>query len=184
MRRSLWFWGRRLSARGGLGRRRQGTFKAFTKDDAKGLVVLPFSGWSPKFEGYNNGLQLIEFTSTSIQTAGTAKTHGWVERGIFVKNRLVSLSDLALSVVDYTNKKTPTVVAELTLARNVVDARPHGDQLAMLSGDWWWENDQQHSELRQIPTEPGRGINRCGRRHGPHRRNECARISQWLACPM
>jgi hypothetical protein len=127
-----------------------GTFKAFTKDDTQGLVVLPFSGWDPSGYDYNNGLQLIEFTNTSIATSGTAKTKGWVERGIFVKNRLVSLSDLALSVVDYTDHAKPSVVAELTLARNVVNVKPAGDNVVEVSSDFW-DNDTDHSHLRVLP---------------------------------
>jgi hypothetical protein len=128
-----------------------GTFKAFTKSgDSSGLVVLPFSGWSSNDSTYNNGLQLIEFTPTTLRTAGAAKTHGWVERGIFVKNRLVSLSDRALSVVDYSVIDAPTVVTELTLARNVISAKPSVDTIAELSSDWF-ENDADHSDLRVIP---------------------------------
>src|SRR5207245_2778546 len=41
-----------------------GTFKAFTMDASKGLVVLPFSGWSYDSQAYNNGLQLIDFTAS------------------------------------------------------------------------------------------------------------------------
>ncbi|MGZ3423428.1 MAG: beta-propeller domain-containing protein [Polyangiales bacterium] len=127
-----------------------GTFKAFTKDDKQGLVVLPFSGWSSKDGQYNNGLQLIEFSDTSINTSGTAKTRGWVERGIFVKGKLVSLSDIALSVVDYTDRANPKVVADLTLARNVIDAQPNGTTIAQLSSDWW-DNDLSKSEMRVLP---------------------------------
>jgi len=130
-----------------------GTFKAFTKNDNEGLVVLPFSGWSSDFRQYNNGLQLIEFSQNSVTTSGAARTKGWVERGVFVKDRLVSLSDLSLSVVDYTDHKQPTVVAELTLARNVVDARPHGETIAQLSSDWYYENDHDHSALRILPID-------------------------------
>ena len=86
---------------------------------------------------YNNGLQLIEFTPDTQTLAGTAKTHGWVERGIFVGNRLVSLSDLALSVVDYTDPMNPSVITELTLARNVITAQPRGETIAEISSDWW-----------------------------------------------
>jgi hypothetical protein len=128
-----------------------GTFKAFTKNDAEGLVVLPFSGWDPGGYAYNNGLQLIEFTEQSISSSGTAKTKGWVERGIFVKNRLVSLSNLALTVVDYSDHEQPNVVAELTLARNVVNVKPIGGQnLVEVSSDFW-DNDTDHSELRVMP---------------------------------
>jgi hypothetical protein len=129
-----------------------GTFKAFTKDDTQGLVVLPFSGWSYDSYQYNNGVQLIEYTPTSIRTAGAAKTKGWVERGILVKGRVVSLSDMALSVIDYSNKDNPKVIKEMTLARNVVSARPDGATIAQLSSDWW-ENDSTSSELRVLPIQ-------------------------------
>ena len=127
------------------------TFKAFTENDAMGLVVLPFSGWDSTSYQYNNGLQLIEFTASSINTAGAAMSRGWVERGIFAKNRLVSLSDLALTVVDFTDHANPKVVTEMTLARNVVDVKPRGDTVAELSSDFW-DNDQKHSTLRVLPT--------------------------------
>ncbi len=128
-----------------------GTFKAFTMDATQGLVVLPFSGWSNTSQTYNNGLQLIDFTASSITTGGAAHTHGWVERGIFVKNRLVSLSDLSLAVVDYTNHDAPTVTAELTLARNVITAQPQGSSnIAEISSDWW-NNDVTWSEVRLVP---------------------------------
>ncbi|MCK6546941.1 beta-propeller domain-containing protein [Myxococcota bacterium] len=127
-----------------------GTFKAFTMDATRGLVVLPFSGWSSTTQEYTNGLQLIEFSPNSIRTAGVARTHGWVERGIFVQNRLVSLSDTSLSVVDYSNHDAPVVTAELTLARNVVSAQPAGSVIAEVSSDWW-DNDVSTSKLRLLP---------------------------------
>jgi len=128
-----------------------GTFKAFVKDDTQGLVVLPFSGWDYNSYAYNNGVQLIQYSPTSISTAGAAHTHGWSERGIFVNGRIVSLSDLALSVVDYSDRMNPKVVTELTLARNVVSAKPNGATISELSSDWW-ENDSSSSELRVLPT--------------------------------
>lgn len=127
-----------------------GTFKAFTKSDTEGLVVLPFSGYDYNSAAYNNGLQLIEFTPNTIQTSGAARTKGWVERGIFVKNRLVSLSDVSLAVVDYTNHAAPSVVTELTLARNVVNSTAQDNgTVAELSSDFW-DNDKSHSELRVL----------------------------------
>lgn len=129
-----------------------GTFKAFTMDQSKGLVVLPFSGWDNDSQAYNNGLQLIEFNEASVRTAGASHSKGWVERGIFVGSRLVSLSDLALSVVDYSDHDNPTVVSELTLARNVVNVRPLGAAAAELSSDFWGY-DTDHSTLRVLPTD-------------------------------
>ncbi len=127
-----------------------GTFKAFTMDATQGLVVLPFSGWDYTNQTYNDGLQLIDFTASSISTGGAAHTRGWVERGIFVKNRLVSLSDLSLAVVDYSNHAAPVVTTELTLARNVITAQPQGANIAEISSDWW-DNDVTWSEVRLVP---------------------------------
>ncbi|MBX3220675.1 MAG: beta-propeller domain-containing protein [Labilithrix sp.] len=127
-----------------------GTFKAFTRDDAKKLVVLPFSGWSPSSYEYMNGVQLIEYDTGAITTRGAAKSKGWVERGVFVKNRLVALSDQALSVIDYADRNSPKVVKQITLARNVVSAEPNGATIAQLSTDWWGY-DNQRSELRVLP---------------------------------
>lgn len=127
-----------------------GTFKAFTMDAAKGLVVLPFAGWDYDDNTYNNGLQLIQFTPTSQTLGGAAHTRGWVERGIFVGNRLVSLSDLSLAVIDYSDPMAPSVINEVTLARNVITARPAGSTIAEVSSDWW-DNDVSTSEVRVLP---------------------------------
>ena len=128
----------------------QSTFKAVTMDASRGLVLLPFSGWDAPDLQYRDGVQLIEFTPSSITTAGAAHTTGSVERGIFVKNRLVSLSDLALSVIDYSNPLAPAVTGSLTLARNVATAQPSGSTIAEISSDWW-DNDVSHSEVRVLP---------------------------------
>jgi len=138
------------------------TFKAFTEDDTRGLVVLPFGSWSNKDYTYINGVQLIQFTPPTAATAGanatpgsiaisgTAGTKGYVERGIFVKNRLISLSDLTLAVIDYSTPTNPVTVTEVTLARNVVDATPQATTIAELSTDWWG-NDTSTSDLRLRP---------------------------------
>ena len=39
------------------------TFKAFTMDTTQGLVVVPYSGWDSNSGQYNNGVQLVQFTS-------------------------------------------------------------------------------------------------------------------------
>jgi hypothetical protein len=139
-----------------------GTFKAFTMDATKGLVVLPFSGWSSDSQSYNDGLQLIDFTASSVTTGGAAHTRGWVERGIFVKTRLVSLSDLSLAVVDYTDHNAPTVVTELTLARNVITAQPQSaTAIAEISSDWW-DNDVTWSEVRLLPIDNAEELTGAG----------------------
>jgi hypothetical protein len=126
------------------------TFKAVTIDDSKGLMVVPFSGWDPNASAYTNGVQLLQYTQAGITSSATAFSKGWVQRGIFVNNRLFSISDEALAVVDYTNPAAPQVVTQLTLARNVVNAQPQGATIAELSSDWWG-NDVTSSEMRVLP---------------------------------
>ena len=126
------------------------TFKAFVVNSPLGLAVVPFDGWDSTTSQYFNGVQLLQFTPTGLASSATARTTGWVERGIFVNNRLLSLSDEALAVVDYTNPSAPTVVSEMTLARNVVNAQPQGTTIAELSSDWWG-NDMTTSEMRVLP---------------------------------
>jgi hypothetical protein len=140
------------------------TFKAVTIDDSKGLMVVPFSGWDPSASSYTNGVQLLQYTPTGITSSATAFSKGWVQRGIFVNNRLFSISDEALAVVDYTNPATPQVVTQLTLARNVINAQPQGSTIAELSSDWWG-NDVTSSEMRVLPlanaaetTDNGKGV--------------------------
>ncbi|MFI5298570.1 MAG: beta-propeller domain-containing protein, partial [Polyangiales bacterium] len=127
------------------------TFKAFTMDPTQGLVVLPFSGWSDVADRYNDGVQLLEYTPTALSVSGTGYTNGYVERGIFAGGRLLSLSDLSLGVFDYSDHAHPIKTAELTLARNVVDAHAQGANIAELSSDWWG-NDTTTSQMRVLPV--------------------------------
>ena len=126
------------------------TFKAFTVNDSLGLAVVPFSGWDPTGQVYSNGVQLVQYTPTALVGGAAAHTKGWVERGIFANGRLYSLSDQSLGVINYTNPAAPTVVSELTLARNVVNAQPQGATIAELSSDWWG-NDVSATEMRVLP---------------------------------
>ena len=128
------------------------TFKAVTIDDIEGHdAVVPFSGWDPNSSAYTNGVQLLQYTASGITSSATAFSKGWVQRGIFVNNRLLfSISDQALAVVDYTDPTAPKVVTQLTLARNVVNAQPQGATIAELSSDWWG-NDDTTSEMRVLP---------------------------------
>jgi hypothetical protein len=126
------------------------TFKAFTINDTLGLAVIPFSGWDYNGQTYSNGVQLVQYSPTALIGGAAAHTKGWVQRGIFVNNRLYSLSDESLGVVDYSNPAAPRVVKEVTLARNVVNAQPQGSTIAELSSDWWG-NDVSTTEMRVLP---------------------------------
>ena len=120
------------------------TFKAFVKNDLEGLIALPYSGYDPSSWTSQDGVQLLEFTKDGIKAAGAATTRGYVERGVFAKGRLLSLSDQTLSVVDYSNHALPKETASLTLARNVFNALPTADAVTQVTGDWWGPARQPH----------------------------------------
>ena len=96
------------SVRAGHGRRRPTRSRRSRWTRPRGSSCCRSPAGTTTQQTYNNGLQLIEFTPTTQTTAGAAHTKGWVERGIFVGNRLVSLSDMSLAVVDYTNPMAPS----------------------------------------------------------------------------
>ena len=125
------------------------TFKAFANNHNESLVALPFAGWDTRSSEYKNGVQVIEYTPTTITARGMSRQRGWVERGVFVKGKVVSLSDQALSVIDYSNRANPQTVAELVLARNVVAADVNGSNVSLLSTDWW--GNSAPTELTVMP---------------------------------
>ena len=125
------------------------TFKAFANNTTQGLVALPFAGWDYRSSEYKNGVQVIEYTPSTITAKGLSRQRGWVERGVFVKGKIVSLSDQALSVVDYTDRANPRTVAELVLARNVTSTQVTGDNASLLSTDWW--GNSSPTELTVLP---------------------------------
>ena len=89
-------------------------------DATKGLVVLPFSGWSYDAQAYNNGLQLIEFTPTS-ETHRRRGAHQGLGRARDLRGQSPGVA-LAIWRSRSSTTRTanaPAVTAELTLARNV-----------------------------------------------------------------
>jgi hypothetical protein len=134
------------------------TVEAFTEDDGRGLLVLPFNSRSRTESTHDNGLQLFEFEppstsgSGSLTLSGAAHTRGWVVRGLRVDDRLVSLGNETLAVIDDSDRANPVVVNELTLARRVLDVVPQTDALLELSSEWW-DSEASTSALRVRPLD-------------------------------
>ncbi|MBX3209464.1 MAG: beta-propeller domain-containing protein [Labilithrix sp.] len=127
-----------------------GVSESSTRDDGRKLIALPFSGKSASSDEYVSGVQLVEHEADRLTTRGAAHAEGWTKRGVFLKNRLVSLSDESLNVIDFTDRERPRVVRALTLARDVVSAQPSGATIAQVSADWGHELPR--SELRVLPV--------------------------------
>ena len=131
-------WRRRRSVRAGHGRRPTGTFKAFAMDATKGLVVLPFAGWDYDLRVQQRPPADRIHADAVSPTAGTAHTKGWVERGIFVGNRLVSLSDLSLAVDRLLRSDEPVDGHRAARSRATSSRRSRRTStIAEMSSDWW-----------------------------------------------
>ncbi|MBX3197001.1 MAG: beta-propeller domain-containing protein [Labilithrix sp.] len=124
-------------------------FTTVTRDDDRRLIALSTNGRSASTDEYLGGVQLVEYDADGLTTRGSAHAKGWLERGVFLKDRLVALSDEALSVIDYTDRGRPRVVRSLTLARDVASAQPEGATIVQVATDRGHELPR--SVLRVLP---------------------------------
>jgi uncharacterized secreted protein with C-terminal beta-propeller domain len=97
--------------------------KAFTVLDELGLILLPYttSDYTSGTYKTDNRLQLIDYSTTNLNTRGWVSQKGSVLRSRSVSNRLFSVSNDELQVIDATNRDQPKVTAKLTLAINITD---------------------------------------------------------------
>lgn len=97
--------------------------KAFTVLDDSGLILLPYttSDYSNGNYTTDNRLQLIDYSASDLNVRGWISQKGSVLRSRSVSNRLFSVSDNELQVIDASNRDLPKVTAKLTLALNIAD---------------------------------------------------------------
>ncbi|MBX3215013.1 MAG: beta-propeller domain-containing protein [Labilithrix sp.] len=120
-----------------------------TRDVDRKLIALPFSGNDGLTGKYVSGLQLFDYDADRLTTTSVIAAKGWFDRGVFLKDRLLALSDEALTVIDYANRDRPRVVRSLTLSRDVASAQPAGATIVQVSTDRGHELPR--SELRVLP---------------------------------
>lgn len=97
--------------------------KSLTIMEDMGLILLPYTTYHNDDNGYvtENRLQLIDYTSNDLVPRGWVAQKGNVLRGTAYSNRLFSVSNEELQVIDASDRDNPQVTAELPLAVNVVD---------------------------------------------------------------
>ncbi len=101
--------------------------KALRILDDEGLIVLPISGWDDQTQTYRTGIQLVDFSRTSVGARGFADGLGEVQRVFGVQHvygdlgatRLVTTSQTDFATVNIDNRDKPATSAHLTLARDV-----------------------------------------------------------------
>lgn len=130
--------------------------KAFTILDDMGLILLPYNISTNDEKGnykYDTRLQLIDYSASKLNARGWVSQKGEVLRSRSASNRLFSVSDNQVQVIDATNRDNPKVTAQLTLALNITDFKPlqngYGIQIVETNGQY---------TLRAVPlSDPENG---------------------------
>lgn len=93
--------------------------KAWTVDEAAGVILFPYSGWSTDGREYHNALGILEFDRSTLTPRGEVEATAPVERGAIHEGRVYALSQATLQVVDIRDLAAPRATATIELARNV-----------------------------------------------------------------
>ena len=92
-------------------------YKALRVLDELGLILVPlqFYNGSTSF----SGIQLIDYGRDALRARGLVPNAGSVERAFIVGERVVSLSQQQIQVVDTRDRDQPRITASMNLIRNV-----------------------------------------------------------------
>ncbi len=103
-----------------------GDVKAFTVADDMGLILLPYttSGYSNEKYYTENRLQLIDYSADDLKARGWVTQKGSVLRSRSFNDRLFSVSDDEIQVINASDRDKPVVTGSLTLVRNITDFMP------------------------------------------------------------
>lgn len=133
-----------------------GDVKSFNVVDDLGLILLPYS--TTVDDGTyrtENHLQLIDFDGNGLTPRGSVTQKGSVLRGRSYSNRIFSVSNDELQVIDATDRDNPQVTGSLVLAMNIVDFVPlnngHGVQVVR-AGDAFFLNSVPLSTPESMDT--------------------------------
>jgi hypothetical protein len=114
--------------------------KAFSILPDQGLILVPFSGGSSNEVTceytYGSGIQLVDFTDTTLTRRGVAPQVGSARRALLHRDHLFGIGDNAVQTFDISNRDQPLETAQLDVARNVTTVRVLGDQLLRFGNDW------------------------------------------------
>jgi len=118
--------------------------KVFKVLDGPGLILVPFMQWAEDDQtGWwrmSGGVQLVDFTNDTLTLRGHARHDGYIRRAMIHDQRLVTLSDQRLQVLDITDKDNPVHTADLALSRNVTQFAVLGNYAIQMVGEWYRGN--------------------------------------------
>jgi hypothetical protein len=141
-------------------------YKAFKIIEELGLILLPLTWVEPDSTGatlFKQGAQLVDWQNDQVVLRGRLAQNGNVQRAIAFKNRVVSISDDQVQVIDASNRDQPVATANLFLVRNVVDVfniKGNAVQLGTAENDDKWRffvlpfgEDDMAKSLVELPID-------------------------------
>lgn len=116
--------------------------KAMQLLDDEGLILIPFSGWEWDegdvcSSGSTSGIQLIDWEPDALELRGLARGEGNVRRALMHRDRLFSVSDMAVQSYDISDRDAPASLDSSALAVNASALESDGQIVVRMSQDWW-----------------------------------------------
>jgi uncharacterized secreted protein with C-terminal beta-propeller domain len=114
--------------------------KVFKVLDDQGLILLPLMSCGDGQGTYwrcLGGVQLVDFTTDTLTQRGYVQHEGYIRRAFMANERLMTLSDERLQVLNIADRDQPVKTADLALARNVTQFSVVGEYGVQLVGDWY-----------------------------------------------
>jgi hypothetical protein len=114
--------------------------KAFSILADQGLILVPFSGGTYDQQDcsydYGSGIQLVDFTDTTLTRRGVAPQIGEARRALVHRDRLLGIGDNSVQAFNIDNRDAPAALGQLDVARSVSTVRVLGDHLMRFGTDW------------------------------------------------
>ena len=118
--------------------------KVFRVLDEHGLILVPFMQWAEDQQSGRwqllGGVQLVDFTTDTLALRGHARHDGYIRRAMIHEDRLITLSDQRLQVLNIADRDNPALTAEKTLSRYVTQFAVLNNYAIQLTGDWYRGN--------------------------------------------
>lgn len=107
--------------------------KSFSMLWSEGLIAVPFTAYTEDWQALG-GVQLLDYAPDGLTRRGMISHEGYVSRVRMIQDRLASLSDLGLLMIDVADRDKPRITADVVLTRNIIDYMPMGEVGIQLEG--------------------------------------------------
>ncbi len=127
---------------GSFGEGQNQIHKAFSILEDEQMLLVPYSGYEYDSDtcggGYRRGVQIIDWADDDLDLRGVLPSRGEARRAFVHRERIMTVSDLALASFEFGDRDAPEARDDMALAVQVHDLVPLGGSLwARVSQAWW-----------------------------------------------